>query len=285
MQVPKVIRRVTDFMGVNLTLRSQSLGMTPFHQVVDLLNRIAPKNYGHQEIRIGLNADGGYVVPDDFTGITECFSPGCAGYWHFEEFLESNFGIHSHICDSEDQRPGDLGPKQDFEPYYLGPATEKNFITLQDWVEKVQLSDTAEFILQIDIESAEYLTIIAASSELLKRFRIIVIELHHLEVIKNRHAFEMLYQPFFDKLLSNFDVTHAHPNNCCGNWNYRNISFPVTLELTLHRKDRQLNLGKPNYKKSPLDVPNLPDQPELYINWQKIAKLNLKLSSRQDGAI
>ena len=272
MQVPKVIRRVTDFMGVNLTLRSQSLGMTPFPQVMDLLKQLTPMNYGHKEIRVGSNDDGGYVVPDDFTGITECFSPGCAGYWHFEEFLESNFGIHSHICDSEDQRPGDLGPKQDFEPYYLGPATEKNFITLQDWVQKVQLSNTAEFILQIDIESAEYLTLVAASSELLKRFRIVVIELHHLEVIKNRHAFEMLYSPFFSKLLEIFDVTHAHANNCCGNWQYRDVDFPVTLELTLHRKDRRLSNGTPKFGLSTLDSPNLPNVPELQIDWARIHK-------------
>lgn len=272
MQVPKAIRRLTDYLGINLTLRSQSLGMTPFHQVIDLLKELTPKNYGHQEIRIGGNDDGGYVVPNDFTGVTECFSPGCAGYWHFEEFLETKFGIHSHICDSEDQRPKNLGHKQDFEPYYLGPATEKNYITLEDWVNKVQLSHKNEFILQIDIESAEYLTLIATSSELLKRFRIIVIELHHLEVIKNRHAFEMLYRPFFTKLLDSFDVTHAHANNCCGNWHYRDISFPVTLELTLHRKDRRLSEGKPKIGLSNLDFPNLPDVPELRIEWAQIHK-------------
>lgn len=272
MQIPKIIRRGTDFMGVNLTLRSQSLGMTPFVDVIDLLKRLTPKNYGYQEIRIGSNDDGGYVVPDDLNGITECFSPGCAGYWHFEEFLESNYGIHSHICDSENQRPSNLGPNQDFEPYYLGPATERNFITLEDWVRKVQLNKDSDFILQIDIESAEYLTLVATSSVLLKRFRIIVIELHHLEVIKNRHAFQMLYRPFFNKLLENFDVTHAHANNCCGNWQYRDVNFPVTLELTLHRKDRRRAQGIPKLGRSDLDFPNLPNVPELQIDWARIHK-------------
>jgi hypothetical protein len=119
-RIPKAIRKVTDYMGVNLTIRSRWLEMTPFPQVIDLLKQLMPMNYGHQEIRIGSNDDGGYVIPDDLNGVTEFFSPGYAGYWHFEEFLESNFGIHSHICDSEDQRPGDLGLNQDFEPYYLG---------------------------------------------------------------------------------------------------------------------------------------------------------------------
>jgi len=271
-KVPKVIRRITDRMGVNLTMRSQSLGMTPFTQVIELLKQLTPKNYGYSEVRIGSNEDGGYVVPDDLIGVTECFSPGCAGYWHFEEFLESKYRIHSHICDSEDQRPKNLGSHQDFQPYYLGPTTEQNLITLEDWVSKVQINDSAEFILQIDIEGAEYLALLSASSELLKRFRIIVIELHHLEVLKNRHAFEMLYKPFFTKLLDSFDVTHAHANNCCGNWQYRDIDFPVILELTLHRKDRRLTEGTSKSGLSDLDFPNLPNLPQLTIDWARIHK-------------
>jgi hypothetical protein len=270
MQVPKSIRFITDSLGVNFTWRSQSLGLTPYSEVMELLRRLTPHNFGHKELRIGAETDGGYVVPDDFDGIAECFSPGCAGYWHFEKYLEDKYQIHSHICDSEDQRPKNLGAKQDFQPYYLGPSTEGNFITLGDWVRKVELKDSSDFILQIDIESAEYLTLIATSSELLSRFRIIVIELHHLEVIKNRHAFEMLYKPFFDKLLSIFDVTHAHANNCCGNWQYKDVSFPVTLELTLHRKDRRLTSGTPKLNLSLLDAPNLSDRPELTIDWKKI---------------
>jgi hypothetical protein len=270
MKVPKTIRFFTDALGVNLTWRSQALGLTPYSDVMELLKRLTPHNFGHEELRIGADADGGYVVPDDFVGISECFSPGCAGYWHFEKYLEDKYQIHSHICDSEDQRPEDLGPMQDFEPYYLGPSTEGNFITLGDWVKKVELKDSTDFILQIDIESAEYLTLIATSSELLSRFRIIVIELHHLEVIKNRHAFDMLYKPFFDKLLDIFDVAHAHANNCCGNWQYKDVSFPVTLELTLHRKDRRLGAGTPKFDQSPFDVPNVPNCPELAIDWKRI---------------
>jgi len=159
---------------------------------------------------------------------------------------------------------------QDFTPFYLGPATENEYITLGEWVEKVQLGDNSELILQIDIESAEFLTLIAASSSLLKRFRIIVIELHHLEVLKNRHAYEILYKPFFDKLLKDFDVTHAHPNNCCGYWHYVDVSFPIVLELTLHRKDRRITTGQPNFVNSYLDVTNVPESPELQINWKKI---------------
>ena len=269
-RAPRVLRFIVESFGINLTKRSQSLGMTPFQDVIELLKRLAPHNYGHQEIRIGAESDGGYVVPDDFQGVTECFSPGCAGYWHFEKFLEDSYGIHSHICDSENFRPSDLGTKQDFVPYFLGPSTGENFITLNDWVKQVQIAPDSECILQIDIESAEYLTLIAASPELLKRFRIIVIELHHLEVLKNRHAFEMLYKPFFDKLLLDFDVTHTHANNCCGNWHYVDVSFPVTLELTLHRKDRRKTEGIPKLGPSPLDTPNVAGREELFINWERI---------------
>lgn len=269
-QILKGLRFFFDSLGINLSIRSQSLGMTPFEEVMKLLKSLAPHNYGHEDIRIGADADGGYVVPNDFDGIAECFSPGCAGYWHFEKYLEDKFGITSHICDSENFRPSDLGSKQDFEPYFVGPATEDNFITLGDWMSKVQISEKSECILQIDIEGAEYMTLLAAPADLLKRFRVIVIELHHLEVVKNRHAFEMVYKPFFDKILKDFDVTHAHANNCCGNWHYKDVSFPVILELTLHRKDRRRSAGVPKFEISPLDTPNVAGKEELTINWRKI---------------
>ncbi len=97
----RLVKFILESFGINLAFRSQSLGMTPFVEIVQLLKRLTPHNYGLKEIRIGSDFDGGYVVPEDFEGVTECFSPACAGYWHFEKFLQDNYGIHSHICDSE----------------------------------------------------------------------------------------------------------------------------------------------------------------------------------------
>ena len=58
LSAPRIMRYLLETKGVNLTLRGQSLGMTPFDEVIKLLKSLAPYNYGHKEIRIGADSDG-----------------------------------------------------------------------------------------------------------------------------------------------------------------------------------------------------------------------------------
>ena len=112
-------------------------------------------------------------------------------------------------------------------------------------------------MLQMDIEGFEFLTIMATSTHLLRRFRIVVIELHFLEALKNKWAFDLVYRPFFDKILKEFDVVHLHPNNCCGTWTYGDFEFPRIIELTLHRKDRSKALYPRATSRHKFDSPSV----------------------------
>ena len=123
-------------------------------------------------------------------------------------------------------------------------------------------------MLQMDIEGAEFQTLMSVSTKLIKRFRIIVIELHFLEALKNRWAFEQIYSPFFNKLLGNFDVIHVHPNNCCGVWTFGDIEYPRLVELTLHRKDRSKYLSPRKSSRNELDQPCVSSNPDLSIEFQ-----------------
>jgi hypothetical protein len=249
-----VIGHLEEF-GINLSRNTTTTGLTPKSEVLYLLGRIRPQDNGHRLIRVGGPGDGGYLIPDDVNGISECFSPGSNKLSNFQSEIAQNWQIKSFICDSGDEKPSNLSDFQDFTEAWVGPASDgEKYISLSEWVKEKSQSD-GDLMLQIDIEGAEFLTLMAASRRLLKRFRIVVIELHFLEALKNKWAFDQIYLPFFDKILREFDVVHLHTNNCCGTWKYGDFEFPRIVELTLHRKDRSLSLRPIASSRNELDYP------------------------------
>ena len=253
--------------GINLAFHAETTGLTPKQDVIDLLKRLRPQDNGHSLIRVGGPGDGGYLIPEDLSGITELFSPGSNRLSNFEKEVAERWQIRSYICDSIEEKPDDLSDFQDFTPAWVGPYTDgEQLISLAQWVEEKSQSH-GDLMLQMDIEGAEFQTLMAASTDLMRRFRIIVIELHFLEALKNRWAFEQIYSPFFEKVLSDFDVVHAHPNNCCGIWNYGDIKYPRLIELTLHRKDRGKYLIPRKSSKHELDEPCVPLSPDLALEF------------------
>jgi hypothetical protein len=55
-------------------------------------------------IRIGADEDGGYLIPDDLTGISACYSPGVDQIASFETALLEH-GIPSHLADLSVEGP------------------------------------------------------------------------------------------------------------------------------------------------------------------------------------
>jgi hypothetical protein len=273
----KIFKRPQKFLvsrlenrGINLSLDKETTGLTPKQDVINLLSRLNPQDNGHSLIRVGGPGDGGYLVPDDLMGITELFSPGSKKLSSFEKEAAELWNIKSYICDLIEEKPIDLTTFQDFTAAWVGPFTDgKMLVSLADWVEEKSKSP-GDLILQMDIEGAEFQTLIAAPTNLVKRFRIIVIELHFLEALKNRWAFKYIYTPFFEKLLNNFDVIHAHPNNCCGTWNYGDVEYPRLIELTLHRKDRGKKLTPRQSSRNELDQPCVTLNRDLFLEFNNL---------------
>ena len=255
--------------GINLSRNAATTGLTPKQDVIKLLARLSPQDNGYSLIRVGGPGDGGYLIPDDLLGVTELFSPGSNKLSNFEREAAERWQIKSYICDSIEERPKDLSNFQDFTAAWVGPYTDgEKLISLAEWVEE-KSQTSGDLMLQMDIEGAEFQTLMSVSTTLIKRFRIIVIELHFLEALENRWAFEQIYSPFFNKLLSNFDVVHAHPNNCYGVWNYGGVEYPRLIELTLHRKDRGKCLTPRKSSKNELDQPCVPLNRDLSLEFQE----------------
>ena len=243
--------------------------MTTPEQLSDLCRKIRPVQTKFELIRIGGTNDGGYLLPDDFENIAVCFSPGVDVNASFELDLQRQKKINSHLADYSVN-----GPPMGFEPRsftkkYLGAFDDSVHTTLDTWVRNQDdLSSSADLLLQMDIEGGEYLSLLSASEEILKRFRIIVVEIHFVPSWGDPTFFKVV-EAFFEKLLKQFYVVHIHPNNCCGLINLGGFLAPRVFELTLLRKDRSEPKGFCEKFPHRLDRANLVDRDDLILpeNW------------------
>jgi hypothetical protein len=209
---------------------------TPEPQVRGLIGRLNPVSTEHELIRIGPDGDGGYLLPDDLDGIHACFSPGVGFVSGFELEIAER-GMPVFLADRSVEQPATPHSLFSFVPKYIGATSNDEFTTLQDWV-GASLSEGAEdLMLQMDVEGFEYETILATPDQLLRRFRIIVVECHALDQLWN-HSFFRIASRAFDKLLHTHACVHVHPNNCCGLLDLHDLPIPRVIEFTFLRRDR-----------------------------------------------
>lgn len=203
--------------------------------VKGFISMLKPRTTNYDLIRVGGEGDGGYLVPDDLGNISACFSPGVCEVANFElEF--ANRGIKCFLADYSVESPPVQNDLFDFEKKYLGQEEDSTHITLEDWVRR-KAPDQSDFILQMDIEGAEYEVIFDTSRETLRKFRILVIEFHRLESMIIKAGFDLINFSF-RKILMDFEIVHIHPNNAAKPRIYNGFEIPPTMEFTFLRKDR-----------------------------------------------
>ncbi len=243
--------------------------MTPQDKMFQLITEIRPVKTQFELIRLGAEYDGGYLLPNDLDNIGVCFSPGVDDIANFESDIKLKYGIESHLADfSVDNPPIGFKPKS-FTKKFIGPSDNDEYITISSWLNQTNETESnKDLLLQMDIEGGEYLSILSTPDELIKKFRIIVIEIHNIEDWGHKKYFNMV-ENFFSKLLKNYYVVHNHPNNCCGLVNMNGLIAPRVFELTLLRKDRAKFAGYVENFPHALDKPNLKDRADLILpkNW------------------
>jgi hypothetical protein len=137
---------------------------------------------------------------------------------------------------SVDQSPI-MNDKLDFKKVFIGYENKPGFLSLQNWINESIGEIDEDMILQMDIEGGEYDVLIETSSEVLEKFRILIIEFHFFGQIYSKSGFELVSACLY-KLLKSFNIVHIHPNNCSKLIKLENYSVPQVLEFTFHRKDR-----------------------------------------------
>lgn len=226
----KIIRKYLSFSGLSVER------ITDKDKVLSMIEKLHPFHTDRDLIRLGTNGEGGYLVPDDLEGISACFSPGVGNLSTFEEDC-LKYGMKVFLADKSVDGPSVKNDKFHFVKKFIGPITNEDFITMDDWVNTNELDKSSDLLLQMDIEGDEYYSIMNMSGSLLKRCRIIVIEFHQLQKLWN-NEFLNIAKIVFEKILQNHICVHIHPNNCYETIKLRGIEIPRIAEFTFIRKDR-----------------------------------------------
>lgn len=222
-----------------------------------LTRRYWPVDSGFPLRRIGGVHDGGYLIPDCLEEISVCLSPGVDRSAEFEREL-AEMGIGSHLIDKTVDAPPQGCVPLSFTKKFVGPVTceKSDVLSIEDWLTEVGEEARGDMILQMDIEGAEYATLLATPRKIRRKFRIIVLELHNLNALGNR-AFLQVFKDFTNILLQDHAVVHAHPNNIRSPVRLGKVVLHPYLEFTLVRRDF-LQDGKEELR---LDLPHPMDRP------------------------
>jgi len=223
-----------------LLLKKQKVLVTAVdvEQLKALIEKLWSYDVGMEMIRLGAEKDGGYLVPDDLEGIEACFSPGIDKTTVFEMDC-SKRGMKLFMADRSVEIPNlNLPPeKYAFLKKNIGVTNSADFITMDEWFNVSQLDPGADLLLQMDIEGCEYLSLIATSEDLLKRFRIIIVEFHDLHNLWEKNFFNQA-EAVFNKLLQHHTCVHLHPNNYAKVLSLNGVEIPNLIEFTFIRNDR-----------------------------------------------
>ncbi len=221
------------------------------------MEEVRPVTTNHKLVRIGGNADGGYLAPDDLEGIEACFSPGVAQTADFESQMAAR-GIRCFMADFSVDGPPVQNPLFHFEKKFLGSSNDEKFMTLGNWVDRCA-PDSNDLILQMDIEGAECGVFLESETALLGRFRIMIVEFHYMQDLWEVRGYDLLRLTFL-KLLKQFEIVHIHPNNKAGLQSQHGLAIPPLLEFTFLRKDRVATSVPTTAFPHPLDRQNVPSK-------------------------
>lgn len=265
-----VLRRVGISLVVldSVNLKRFYIGkLTPTKDIDQLVRRFRPVLIDSDLIRIGSDLDGGYLLPNDLQGVSNCFSAGCDNSWEFEKDLWEKYQIKSHIVDSEDKRPTDLNENFSYTPKWLGPNNSVTEIRLEDWINRFSNDHDTDLILQMDIEGSEWLIINELDEIMLNKFRIIVVEFHNIAILENHKVFSDYCRPLIERLTDTFNVVHFHPNNCCGFHDFNGKAFPKVFEVTFYRKSIGNQIRAYANLPHKYDRKNVDSKDDISVNW------------------
>ena len=223
------------------------------------LMRLWPEESPDGLVRAGGENDGGYLIPaNQARWVQGVFSPGVSTVVDFELYF-ANRNIPCHLADGSIENLPIEHQNFRFKKAMVSSVTDSTrpSVSIADWVGESGL-DSSELLLQMDIEGDEYVSLLATPDQIMKRFRVIVLELHDLNSMLTKQGLR-LCTALFDKLLTHHFPVHLHVNNASAGIRVRGLRLPDTIEVTLLRVDAEKERTfRAASLPHPLDSPNTP---------------------------
>lgn len=219
-----------------------------------VLAGLAPMTTEHALIRLGPDSDGGYLVPDDLDDIVACLSPGVSTESGFD-LACARRGMDVFLADASVEAPAAAHERFHFTRRHVGAWSDDTTMTLDEWVVRAEVPVEGDLLLQMDIEGAEYETLLAASDALLQRLRVVVIECHELDGLFTQAGYAVMSR-VLERVARTHICVHIHPNNCGRMATWAGITVPSVAEFTFLRRDRVTSMAPARQFPHPLDVDN-----------------------------
>ncbi len=234
-------------------------------ELFNLLNLIRPwQMISDTKVRIGSDADGGYLMPSSSRRSNTVLSIGIGTEVSFDNdlaLLGARILQFDHTIDASPS----VHPNIQFHRKGWGARDEGPFVSLASMVKMIDWREARHAILKFDTEGAEWECLAGASSDDLTRFEVLTGEFHDFQSLVNREHFDRVYA-VFDKLCDTHRVIHMHANNAGGMVMLGGIPFPRLLKLTFMRKSSASFHGHSAEPiPGPLDRPNVPQLPDLHL--------------------
>lgn len=255
---PVVQNRTKSSLERGLRARSD-LNVGGYLQIVESLK---PKAFDGTLVRVGSKGDGGYLLPQDCFGVEALFSPGVAGSSSLElAFARQN--IRCFLADASVSGPTTTHENFNFEPVFIGKNSSPGWLSLEDWVTSKGCAESQELALQMDIEGSEWEVFETTSSELLAKFRWILVEFHNFQDLALLET-QQTRGSVLGKISQTHFPAHIHLNNFGKNLEIENLVLPQAVEITYLRRSDYQELGFAEIP-SKLDLPNNPNLSDLEI--------------------
>ena len=234
-------------------------------ELFDLLNTIRPwQLISDVKVRIGADADGGYVLPSSCRRSNTVLSIGIGTEVSFDTEL-AEAGARVLQFDHTVAAAPLVRPGVHFHQLGWGPRDEHPFVSLASMVRMIDWSGARHPILKFDAEGAEWDCLASASTADIARFEVLTGEFHAFDRLPERAFFDRALA-VFRKLESTHRVVHLHANNAGGMVMLGGIAFPRLLELTFVRKSTASFHGHSSEPiPGPLDRPNISHLPDLHL--------------------
>ena len=241
-------------------LNLSTYGVVEKKKLLEIINLLRPLDLGYNYIRLGGKTDGSYIVPEILDEIKYCFSAGYGGDCSFEKDLEKH-NIKSFLADYSFDAPTEL-KNFEYSKKFIKSFSNQKSIDINSWIEKPISLEEKKMILQIDIEGSEYEVLHSISEKNLRRFDILIIEMHNLFMLNNQ-IFYKYFLSCIEKIKNSFEVFYLQPNNCCGTSNFDGVIFPNILEITFLNKSKVNQ--KEQFKNKNLFVKNIDYKEEIIL--------------------
>ena len=215
------------------------------------------------KIRVGSEADGGYVQLDDYKRLSLALSVGIGNNDDWD-LATAKRGVPVRQFDHTTDRAPSNHSLLEFKSKKISGVKCSDTVTLSELVAEHPDRSHPNIILKIDIEGDEWDVFYHTDNESFSRIAQIICEFHNLHKLYDPQFYDTAFR-VFKKLNAAFVVFHVHANNCGSIVNIGNVAIPQTLEISF--ANRNCYSFKDAHESFPtsIDRPNNPYVADIYL--------------------